>query len=238
MVTKDDKMAGVIHSNYHSLPVIQRFGIGFGFGDKTVGEVCKLHKIDVEFFLEIINAFLDKDYFPQRKLQSFAVMLTVDYLKKTHEEYLTEKLPRIQKLIDELIISSGPDEPKFSLLRKFFREYEEEFKAHIRREDEVVFPYALSVEKAYLEGTPQKLPRDYSMENFIGEHSNIEEKLTDLKNIIIKYLPPTASRNLCNTILGELFDLEKDLIDHSRIEEKIIAPKVIEMEKQLKAVKK
>jgi len=236
MITKDYKMADVIHCNYHSLAVIQRFGIDFGFGEKTVEEVCSMYKLDVYFFLEIMNAFLDKDYFPQRKLQSFSVSLTVNYLKKAHEEYLSEKLPHIQKLIDQLVDSSGPDQSKFYLLLKFFREYEDEFTAHLKREDEVVFPYAISVERAYLEKSPQRVPEDYTMENFIDEHSDIEEKLNDLKNIIIKYLPPSGNRKLCNSILGELFDLEKDLTDHSRIEEKIMAPKVIEMEKELKLI--
>jgi regulator of cell morphogenesis and NO signaling len=137
-------------------------------------------------------------------------------------------------LINELISNSGKEKAKFRLLEKFFKEYEEEFTAHIRREDDLVFPYALSVEKAFLKKSPADLPDSYSMKNFIGEHDNIEIKLTDLKNIIIKYLPPTGNNKLFNSILNELFELEKDLHDHSRIEEKIMVPKVIEMENHLK----
>jgi regulator of cell morphogenesis and NO signaling len=234
MIHKDFKMADIIHRNHHTLPVIQRFGIDFGFGDKTVEEVCHLQKVDLDFFLEIINAFLDHDYFPQKKLQSFSVSLTVNYLKKTHENYLSERIPFIESLINELISNSGKEKAKFRLLEKFFKEYEEEFTAHIRREDDLVFPYALSVEKAFLKKSPADLPDSYSMKNFIGEHDNIEIKLTDLKNIIIKYLPPTGNNKLCNSILNELFELEKDLHDHSRIEEKIMVPKVMEMETHLK----
>lgn len=229
-------MADIIHQNHHTLPVIQRFGINFGFGDKTIEEVCASNKVDLDFFLEIINAFIDKEYFPQQRLQSFSVSLTVNYLKKTHENYLSEKIPFIENLIDELISNSGKEQAKFMLLKKFFKEYKEEFTAHIRREDELVFPYALSVEKAFLNNNPNDLPNSYSMKNFIGEHDNIEIKLTDLKNIIIKYLPPTGNNNLCNSILNELFELEKDLNEHSRIEEKIMVPKVLEMEKSLKAL--
>lgn len=231
-------MAQVIHQNYLTLPVIQRFGIGFGFGDKTVEEVCTQYEVNCEFFLEIINAFLDKDYFPQRRLQSFPVSLTVNYLKKTHEEYLANSITFIENLIDELITHSGKEKARFRLLKNFFQDYENEFKAHIKREDEVVFPYALMVETAFNTGKKSKLPEGYSMENFIGEHDNIEEKLSDLKNIIIKYLPQAGNLKLCNSILRELFVLEKDLIDHSRIEEKIMAPKVIEMENYLRGQKK
>jgi regulator of cell morphogenesis and NO signaling len=236
MINKDFKMAEIILRNHHTLPVIQRFGINFGFGDKTVEEVCHSEEVNLDFFLEIINAFLDYDYFPQKKLQSFSVSLTVNYLKKTHENYLAEKIPFIESLINELISNSGKEKAKFMLLKKFFKEYKEEFIAHIHREDDLVFPYALSVENAFLKKNTKVLPDIYSMQNFIGEHDNIEIKLTDLKNIIIKYLPPTGNNKLCNSILNELFELEKDLRDHSRIEEKIMVPKVLEMENYLKAL--
>ena len=226
-------MADIIHLNYQTVSVLHRFGIELGFGDKTIEEVCAGNSLDTDFFLEIINAFHDKDYFPQKRLQSFSITLTVNYLKKAHEDYLEDKLPYIEKMIDQLISGSGKETAKFKLLKKFFREYEEEFIAHLKREDEVVFPYALSIEKAFMEKKKADIPGNYSMKNFIGEHSDIEEKLTDLKNIIIKYLPPVGHRKLFNSILTELFTLEKDLIDHSRIEEKILAPKVIEMEKYL-----
>jgi regulator of cell morphogenesis and NO signaling len=233
MITKDFKMADIIHLNHQTVSVLHRFGIDLGFGDITIEEVCTNNGLDTGFFLEIINAFLDKDYFPQKKLQSFSITLTVNYLKKTHEDYLEDKLPFIEKMIDQLISGSGKETAKFQLLKKFFIEYKEEFIAHLKREDEVVFPYALKVEKAYMEKKKTDIPENYSMENFTVEHSNIEEKLTDLKNIIIKYLPPVGHRKLCSSILNELFTLEKDLVDHSRIEEKIMAPKVIEMEKYL-----
>jgi regulator of cell morphogenesis and NO signaling len=69
LITKNIKMADVIHMNYFTLSVLNRFGIELGFGDKTVVEVCKKANIDVDFFLEIANAFVDKDYFPKKQLQ-------------------------------------------------------------------------------------------------------------------------------------------------------------------------
>ena len=53
-------MADVIHLNYFTLSVLNRFGIELGFGDKTVDEVCKQNQDDVDFFLEIVNIFVDK----------------------------------------------------------------------------------------------------------------------------------------------------------------------------------
>lgn len=69
--------------------------------------------------------------------------------------------------------------------------------------------------------------------NYADDHDNVEDKLFDLKNLVIKYLPPAQDYTLSNTILIELFRLERDLSDHSRIEDKVLVPKVAGIEEKI-----
>ncbi len=234
-------MADLIHANYLLLSVINRFGIKLGFGEKSVRQVCDEEGVDTGFFLEIANAFHDKDYFPQKQLQTYSVKQIVDYLKTTHNYYLNEKVPEIEELIDKMILKQ--EGRSLDLVRDFFGQYRHELAAHIRHEDELVFPYALEVEAFYKRlrerGEVLEVPsivKKFSMKKFSKEHENIEDKLYDLKNILIKYTPPVDDHALVNHILFDLFSLEKDLNDHSRIEDKIMVPKVVEMEKAIASV--
>jgi regulator of cell morphogenesis and NO signaling len=235
LIRKNIKMADVIHMNYFTLSVLNRFGIELGFGDKTVVEVCKKANIDVDFFLEIANAFVDKDYFPKKQLQSFSVKLITDYLRKTHYEYHQIKVPEIENLIEDMVKSGYTDKENLVLLKKFFNDYKQELLNHTQREETVVFPYAISIEDAYnsktLENSVFDLMETYSISIFQNEHENIDEKLFDLKNIIIKYLPKQKKSENCHKRLYELFSLEQDMIDHSRIEDKVFVPKIRDMEK-------
>jgi len=237
IITQENKMADLIHINYLLISVINRFGIQLGFGNKTVDQVCREHQIDTRFFLEIVNAFHDKEYFPDKNLQTFSIKLIVEYLLKTHRYYLEEKIPELEILIDKMVKECYSDAENIDVLIQFFTEYKNELVTHTRREDEVVFPYALKIEEAYENPENRKdlivELRKYSMQDYMNEHDNIEEKLFDLKNIIIKYLPPPKNKALCNTVLTELFNLEQDINDHSRIEEKVLVPKVVELEKKL-----
>jgi regulator of cell morphogenesis and NO signaling len=61
----------------------------------------------------------------------------------------------------------------------------------------------------------------------------VDEKLNDLKNLIIKYISPDYDENICNDFLITLSLFEKDLEDHARIEDKIMMPMTIEIEKKL-----
>jgi len=230
------KMAEVIHLNYQLLPIISRFEINLGFGEKTIKQVCHEYSIDVDFFLEIINSFHNKDYFPKKNLQGFSLKLIVEYLQKSHYYYLQTKIPHIELLLHQISnFFSGIESATFHSIDHFFTEYKNELTDHIQREEDKVYPYVYAVETAFLNRNPTKeivsRIRDYSMNDFKDEHDNVEDKLYDLKNILIKYLPLPVDPQLCQTILIELFRLETDLNDHTRIEDKILVPKVKYMEK-------
>jgi len=73
----------------------------------------------------------------------------------------------------------------------------------------------------------------YSAKEYQEHHSDIEDKLNDLKNLLIKYLPYKDDQILRRKLILKLFDLENDLNIHSQIEELILIPLVSEMESQL-----
>jgi len=236
-ITPDMKLADVLFQNYSLLPVISRFNIKLGFGDKTVFEVCNESAVNIDFFLEITNSYVDEEYIPQMELNSFPVSLIVQYLKKTHQYYLDEKIPEIERIMHMVIEAEKSSGDKFKLVENFFIEYKQELKNHIDREETKVHPYVLEIESAFLKNKISNelyaRIRNYSINDFASEHDNVEEKLFDLKKIIIKYLPPCNSSGLCNTVLIELFRLEKDLNAHASLEDKVLIPKVSAMEEKL-----
>ena len=241
IINGKNKMADLIHLNYLLVSVINRFGINLGFGDKSIHEVCQEHDVKLDFFLEIVNSFHDEEYFPEKHLQDFSVSLITDYLGKTHRYYLDEKIPEIEKLINQMVKECYKNNKHAILLVSFFKEYKNELIAHIKREDEKVFPYSISTELTFLGNENSlistRVPEAYSIQEYLTEHDDIESKLYDLKNIIIKYLLPSDNQSLCSKVLSELFNLEKDMNDHSRIEEKVLIPKVLHMEKSIKTRK-
>ncbi len=237
LFTANMKMAEVVHGNYLLLPVINRFGISLGFGEMSVKAVCKKHKIDVNFFLTIINTFTHEQYFLEKKLQALNVLMIVDYLIKTHKYYVETEVPLIEKLINNLLRYLPADKKKLTLIRKFFLDYKRELLDHLKREEEITFPYVKKVYKLFkkqnLTEKEKRMLSKYSMHIFEEEHTDVDEKLYDLKNILIKYVSGDSMRDVFNEVIFELFRLEKDIKDHTRIENKILLPLVEEMEDAL-----
>jgi len=236
IITHSTKMAEVIHDHIQLLPIIHRFGIRLGFGEKTVSQVCDSYGVNVDFFLETVNLFCDERYTPSKKPSSYGVDVVVTYLLKSHAYFYEEKFPSIREKIKMLEDYPGGSE-HLGLIEKFFSNYVAEFMEHIRFEDSVVFPYSVMVADGFRKGmlTPELTlsMKDYSMSLFNQQHEDIEEKLSDLRNILIKYLPPVDSGKVVTAILLELASMEKELDNHTIIEERILVPKVLAMEASL-----
>ncbi|MCX6150959.1 MAG: hemerythrin domain-containing protein [Ignavibacteriales bacterium] len=236
LLTPNVKMADVIHSNYLLIPVVNRFGIPLGFGENTIRTVCTEHGIDIDFFLSIINAFSNENYFPEKKMQTFNVLMIVEYLKKTHKYYREVQIPIIEKHLKVFLQGASSRNKSLQLLKKFFLVYKKELLTHLKYEETITFPYIEEVYRLYnsqQKNRKQKSNLNYSMKMYEAEHDEVDDKLYDLKNILIKYISGNFDEVTCNTIIFELFRLEKDIMDHARIETNILLPLVTEMEKSL-----
>ncbi len=238
LLEKDMKLADVINHDYNLIPVISRFGIMLGFGDDSIESICNDNEINVDFFLTILNSFHDPMYLDEKYLQSFSATLLVNYLQRAHNYYLYNKIPEIESLIDDMVSHNEIDDVSHKLLQKFFEQYKHEFVKHIEREENRVYPYVVDLEKASTENSvlPTLITRikEYSISSYEAEHENVEEKLMDLKNIIIKYLPSSKHQKIRYKLLKELVALEKDLHDHARLEDLILVPKVEALENRIK----
>jgi len=240
LINKNLPLADMLLTNIDLLSILRRFDIKLGVSDKTIAEICMENNINVDFFLVIVNIFNNPNYFPAAKLQAFSIDLIIDFLKKSHHYYNQEMIPAIENLIHQLRWTDNEHERNLQILQKFFNEYRKEVKAHTDHEEETVYPYMVYIEKKcmkneHIEECYRKMKK-YSITNYAEEHNNIEEKLTDLKNIIIKYLPPADNQDIVFRILQKLFRLESDLNDHAAIEEKVLVPKIMEMEKRLEQI--
>lgn len=237
-IKKSMKMADVIQMNYMLIPVIHRFGIELGFGDKTVDQVCEENEVDLNFFLQLVNAYHDQDYFPKEELQSIPVREIIAYLKMTHASYLNNTVTEIEQKIKSLELEGSEDKKYIALIRNFFEGYKSELTEHIMREEDVVFPYVLTVDEIIkteqFTDQNKKVFESFSIEEYEEEHDDVEEKLMDLRTIMIKYVAPPANTNLYHSIIQDLFRLEEDLNYHSRIEDKVLIPKIVLMEKSIK----
>ena len=116
LVYPNMQLSEVVEEHPSLIPVINRFGIRLGLGDKSVKTLCEEHSLDMDFLLTVINTFLNEEYFPEKKLQTFHTSQIIDYLTKTNQYYLRYQLPNIERHLGSFISMSTPGNPTLGLI--------------------------------------------------------------------------------------------------------------------------
>ena len=224
MYEADDKMISLIADNYNLLESLGRFGINLGFGDKTVKEVCEDQGVDTYTFLAIVNYSIN-GYREFDDNDRMSVPTLIHYLKASHEYFLDYQLPNIRKELKEALDDS---DNLARLIMKMYDSYAHEIRTHMKYEEQTVFPYVNTLLSKEVKG-------DYDIETFSKNHGQTTQKLRELKNIIIKYLPSNTQRNnLLTTVLYDLYKNEEWLGQHAEVEDYIFIPAIRRLERKLK----
>lgn len=225
MINGHMKMFDIAHDNPLVLLVLEHFNIPLGFADQTIAQLCQQHEISERLFLTFANLFccrndviLQHDHFDATDAGQI-----LEFLKTSHRYFLDEKIPKLKAIIGEKM-SASPDDKYSKLIKKFILDYADEVFEHINYENKIVFPYV----EALLQ--KKQLQAAYHIDEFKKHHSNIEDKLIDLKNLLLKYVPPDYDSSIRRQMLFELYALEHDINIHDFIENHLLIPLVQRLE--------
>lgn len=217
LVTPDTKLCEVIVDEPSVVPVINRFDIVLGVGDRTIKSICKEKGIDTSFFITILNAFIHESFFLENVTGAFNAGDVVDYLRKTNNSYLRNQLPNIERHFAALISRSDSNN-NLPLLFNFYREVKTEIERRIDSDNQW-FDAIISAEQSNSEvsvaGNAVQVESD-----------SIEDKLSDLINMFVIHLRGDYDRNLCHAVLFAVISLEKDIRQNNRIRNRVLRPLV------------
>lgn len=233
LIVPDLKVSDMVLENPYFMLMLEHFGIDLVVQEKTVEQICVEKSINTGLFLTFANLFNGFDAVASEEPSIDDIPKIIGYLKTSHHYYLDEKLPKIRSYIRRM--NELNDSSEMLLAEKFFNEYCSEIIEHLNYENDLVYPYILELHR-YLTGIIQEdFQQSFSVTDYMEHHNDIEEKLTDLKNLLIKYLPQKEDQQIRRKLLFNLFELEYDLNIHSRIEDKILVPLAVIMEHNLKS---
>lgn len=217
LVTPDTKLCEVIVDEPSVVPVINRFDIVLGVGDRTIKSICKEKGIDTSFFITILNAFIHESFFLENVTGAFNAGDVVDYLRKTNNSYLRNQLPNIERHFAALISRSDSNN-NLPLLFNFYIEVKTEIERRIDSDNQW-FGAIISAEQSNSEVS-------VAGNAVQAESDSIEDKLSDLINMFVIHLRGDYDRNLCHAVLFAVISLEKDIRQNNRIRNRVLRPLV------------
>jgi len=215
------KVADLIDLDYRLLGVISRLGMKVGFGDLTVSEFCGRHGVDAHTFLVLCKAYTFNEYRPSAEiLDAIKAGDVLHYLRLSHDYYAKKALVALETALEKILDSC--DKRVRQVIWKFFSDYKAELEKHFEFEEKCVFPYV----ETLASGEPCR------HDMLDDSHNDIEDKIDDLKNIVMKYLPEEGDGTDVTDTISYIYLLRDDLARHTAIEENILMPLIGRMEKR------
>ena len=234
-LSADMRISDVILNNPYLILLLEHFGVDVPLQEKSVTDVCLENKINTELFLTFANLYNGVQYDFKDTFSYNEVLTVINYLRNSHRYYSEEIYPNILSIIQQM--NSANNRKEMVLVERFFKEYFSEVTEHLNYENDTVFPYITGLYERIVNQNQTDGGKRYSVSEYKDHHNDIEEKLNDLKSLLIKYLPLKNDQPIRRKLLFSLFELEYDLNIHSQIEELILIPLVSKMELHLKGAK-
>lgn len=196
-----------------------------------------LSKKSQEFVATLVRAFEEDDAFDYSEFNRFSLAVLIDYTRRTHKLYLSKTLNEIEQSIGLLNDAYRRGHPLLDVLNSFFMEYKVDLIRHIRLEDEKLLPYISRIthelnNEINLNDYFYSLDK-FSIREFLEGHHDNDSVLDEVRFKILSYDPPLVNRFIYNVLLNQLEFFARDLKIHGRIEEEVLIPAALEIEKEI-----
>ena len=199
-----DKICDLMSREEDAIQIISRFGFEMGVGEQTIEQACEAYHVHTPTFLAVVNY---KIFHQHAQPEDIDLPTLQQYLRHAHTYFLDFRLPRLRRSLIDTIHPSETTNKIPMLILQCYDEFVEEIRTHIAHENEGLF------------------------EEHAHDDQRITDKLTEIKNLIIKYYKPSEDSSLPSdfrysiiSVMSDLWHTEQDFADHCAIEDDILRP--------------
>jgi regulator of cell morphogenesis and NO signaling len=218
--------------------VFEKLGLDYCCGgNKSLEEACRAANLSMD---AVIDSLEMADH-STRAMQADHTWQTepmadlISHIKTTHHKYTRDEMARLVPLFDKVCSVHGQNHPELQQVRASFRGLVQELTTHMMKEEMVLFPYIVRMEEAFIQKEPV-LPSPFgSVQNPVSmmehEHDSAGNALRAMREASSGYTAPTEACISYQTLYKALAEFETDLHQHIHLENNILFPRAIAMEK-------
>ncbi|MBK6264904.1 iron-sulfur cluster repair di-iron protein [Marivirga sp. S37H4] len=233
------KIKELVAENYVFASVLYYLGIDYyEYEEDTLQKVCSCKGLQVQQVINELERIRTNEEIANLKLLSFPIDLVISYLKHTHFIFIKKDLPFLVKLVNQLKTKNPVFLPIQQEIKDVFPLFVEDFVHHIYEEEDTLFQHILQLKKI----DEKKLNpssffyqhANFSMQKFAIEHEVHDDEMKGIRFLMDQY--PMEQHTELNTkvLFSELERFEEKLKVHAKIENEVLFPKALMLEKQVR----
>lgn len=219
-----------VAEDYRTARVFERYGIDFCCGGKVaLSAVCREKGIDPAVLQEEIAAVKHESQERSQNYASWELPFLADYIVTVHHGYLNENTRQIAVYTRKIADVHGAHHPEVIEIAGIFDRIVADMEAHLREEEEVLFPAIRRIAAARKAGTEPEAgdvaALQASLDKLHQEHDAIGDAVHTIRDLAKGYAVPA---DVCNTFAvtyRKLKEFEDDLHKHVHLENNILFAK-------------
>ena len=240
-INENQILGEIVAQDYRTASVFKKYGIDFCCqGNRTIREASEKKGIEAKVLLHELEQIDNINVNSGTDFQSWPIDLLADYIEKRHHQYVENKILEIKPYLDKICKVHGDRHPELFDIQNEFQVASGELAAHMKKEEFILFPFVRKMVKAKQDGVKINAPFFGSVQNpvhmMMDEHSVEGDRFSKIDELSSHYTPPADGCNTYKVTFALLKEFEEDLHLHIHLENNILFPKTMAMEKELNGV--
>jgi regulator of cell morphogenesis and NO signaling len=237
---KEKSIGEIVAGDYRTAAVFTSFGIDFCCkGNRTIAEACVRKDINVDDVQAKLAGVSNTQQSHGTDFNSWELDLLADYIQKKHHRYIEQQIPILKQYLDKLCKVHGDRHPELFEIAEAFNSSAGELAKHMKKEELVLFPFIRQMVNARNESRVIRDPHFGTVKNpiqmMLHEHDVEGDRFQQISELSGNYIPPPDACNTYRAAYGLLKEFEDDLHLHIHLENNILFPKAIELEKEVRS---
>lgn len=240
VIDENSCAADIVKQHYRTATVFRKYGVEFCCGGKwPLKMVCETKGLDIEeVLLDLKRASRVLNIPGTLPFDTWKVDFLTDYIVNIHHEYLRQSLPSVKEQLGKFVAEHLKKYPHLQEVESQIEFLDRTMIPHLLQEEEIIFPYIRQIAHAYdsKESYASLLVRTLRkpVEDIMHhEHETLEKTLQRLRLLTNDYTAPESACTSHRLAFSLLKELDDDLVQHLYLENDILFPKAIAMEKEL-----
>lgn len=238
MIQKETKIGEAVASNFRYVQVFEKYGIDFCCGGKkTIGDACTAKGLNPQEVISSLHKIPENGNGKAMNFSSWKPDFLIDYIINNHHRYVQNMMPAIYMHTAKVAEKHGASHPETLIIAEHFTDLKEELEVHMQKEERMLFPYIKQILGIEENGEEFPFPPFGTIESPVRvmehEHEAAGKLMAEINSLSSGFAPPEDACTTYRVLYQELKEFEDDLHMHIHLENNILFPKAIELEKRL-----
>jgi|WetSurMetagenome_2_1015567.scaffolds.fasta_scaffold70098_1 regulator of cell morphogenesis and NO signaling len=235
-ITKENALAEVVRDNFKTSEIFEFYGLDYCCnGKRSIAVACEEKSINPDEVIEKISLVNIKKN-GNESFDKLGLDELIDYILNNHHSYVAKMLASIDVHAEKVFNAHRKNHPELKEVTDIWKAVSFELANHMTKEERMLFPYIKNLIIAKKNSIGYQFAPFGTVENPINmmeaEHANAGDAFSRIKELTNNYLIPEDACATLTVFYNELREFENDLHAHIHIENNILHPKAILLEKE------